>query len=137
MSDHEHNPIHHHDPSEGFDPTEPAAPAILGFAIGSILVLIVTIVALQQYFDKIWNDAEYDKVLSQSSGQLTDVRNRDSFDLTHYMYLNKSAGQVRIPVAQARELFLKEAAAGKPFYPGKPTVPKPEEPATATAAPPK
>jgi hypothetical protein len=32
-------------------------------------------------------------------------------------------------------LFLADQAAGKTFYPGKPTEPKPEEPATPAAAP--
>ena len=41
------------------------------------------------------------------------VRGRDDWDLTHYMYLDKKAGQIRIPVDRARELFLQEVADGK------------------------
>ena len=131
---HEH-PTEHHEPSEGFDRTEPKTGTIWFFAIGSVIVLIVVIGALQQYFDKIWNEAVYQKVLVPSSPELKTVRARDDWDLTHYMYLNKETGQVRIPVEQAQELFMKEVVAGKPFYPGKPTVPKKEEPdASASAA---
>ncbi len=121
--------VEHHEASEGFDRTEPRTGAIWGFTITSVLVLILVIWALQQYFEKIWNDAVYSKILSAPSPDLQLVRGRDDWDLTHAMYLDKKTGQVRIPLDRARELFMKEVAEGKPFYPGKPTVPKKEEPA--------
>jgi hypothetical protein len=131
-SSYEH-PIEHHDPSEGFDPTDPSAKSIWAFAIGSIVVLIVMIFALQQYFEGIWNQAVYEKVQLAPNADINAVRGRDDWDLTHYEYLNQKAGQIRIPLDRAQELFMKELAAGKPFYPGKPTVPKPEEPDTTAA----
>ncbi len=69
----------------------------------------------------------YEKVLVAPSEQLEQVRGRDDWDLTHSMYLNKDTGQVRIPLDRAQELFLQEAAAGKSFYPGKPTAPKKDD----------
>ena len=141
MSEHEEfQPRPKHEASEGFDYSEPRSGSIWAFTIVSVLVLVVVIGALQQYFDKIWNDLVYERVLAPPSEQLQTVRNRDQWDLTHYMYLDKKSGQVRIPIEEAQQLFLKEAAAGKPFYPGKPTVPKKEEdtaqPAAAPGAPP-
>ncbi|HLH42720.1 MAG TPA: hypothetical protein VKV74_07035 [Bryobacteraceae bacterium] len=135
MSDYEH-PIEPHDPSEGFDRTEPNTGAIWAFAIGSVIILVVVIGALQQYFEKIWNQAVYEKVLTAPSEVRKEVTNRDDWDLTHYMYLNKDKGQVRIPLEQAQKLFMQEIAAGKPFYPGKTTVPKKEEPDTSAPAAP-
>ena len=137
MSQHvETTPIGHHDPREGFDKGEPNVKSIWAFTVVSIIVLVVTIVALQQYFVKIWSDAVSEKVLTAPDSQLQMVRGRDDWDLTHFMYLDKKAGQVRIPVDRATDLFLQEVAAGKPFYPGKPTVPKKEEPAAAAPAAP-
>jgi hypothetical protein len=127
-------PVEHHEPTEGFDRREPDTKAIWAFTIGSVLVLVIVIWALQQYFEKIWSDAVYQKVLSTSNPDLGTVRGRDDWDLSHYMYLHKETGQVRIPLERAQELFMQEVAAGKPFYPGKPTVPKKEEP-DASAAP--
>lgn len=128
MSEHEQlQPRPKHDPSEGFDYSEPRSGSIWAFTIISVLVLVVMIGALQQYFDKIWDEAVYEKVQAPPSEQLQSLRNRDTWDLTHYMYLDKKSGQVRIPLEEAQQLFLKEAAAGKPFYPGKPTLPKKEE----------
>lgn len=130
------HPIEHHNPQEGFDKTEPNARAIWGFTVGSVLVLILVIVAVQGYFEQIFQTALYEKVLSAPSAQLQDLRNRDAWNLTHYMYgdLDKSSGRVRIPIDQAMQTFAEEAAAGKLFYPAKPTVPKKEEPAPAAPA---
>jgi hypothetical protein len=127
------------DPHEGFDRAEPSVGAIFGFAAGSMVLLVLTIFAIQQYFDHIWNEAVYEKVLAPPSEQLREVRGRDDWNLTHYMYMDKASGQVRIPVDQAMDLMLKDAAEGKTFYPAKATVPKKEEPAApvpgAPAAP--
>jgi hypothetical protein len=49
--------------------------------------------------------------------------------------LDKPTGQVRIPVDQAMDLVLQDAAAGKTFYPAKATLPKKEEPVLAVPAP--
>ena len=127
---HEHQPIAHHDPSEGFDRSEPNTPAIWMFTIGSFAVLVLVIVAIAGYFDQIYQQAVHDKVLVAPSSQLLDVRNRDSWNLTHYMYgdLDKKSGRVRIPVDDAMQAFAKDAAAGKLFYPAKATPIKKEEP---------
>jgi hypothetical protein len=125
------NEIRHADPKEGFDKQEPQAGAIAGFAIGSVVLLIITIVALQQYFNKIWEEAVYEKVLAPPSEQLIDLHNREDWNLTHYGYSDKASGTVRIPVDRAMELFKQEASSGKLFYPAKNTVPKKEEPAAA------
>ena len=129
------HPVVHHDPKEGFDRSEPNTPAIWAFTIGSVLVLILTIAAVAGYFEQIYQDAVYRKVLSAPSSQLMELRNRDSWNLTHYMYgdLDKSSGRVRIPVERAMEDFAQEAQAGKLFYPGKATAIKKEEPAAAPA----
>ena len=95
-------------------------------------MLVLVIVALQAYFDKIWNEAVYDKVLSVPSEQLQDLRNRDAWNLTHYMYgdLDKSTIGCVFRSTRPRRLFAAEAAAGKMFYPAKATPTKTEEPAT-------
>jgi hypothetical protein len=135
--EHYDHPIEHHDPQEGFDHTEPNTPAIWLFTLSSILGLILVIVAVQGYFDQIWKEAVYDRVLSVPSALLQDVRNRDAWNLTHYMYgnLDKSTNRVRIPIDKAMQIFAAEAAAGKLFYPAKDTPIKVEEPAGAAATP--
>src|SRR5579863_4651977 len=123
------------DPNEGFDRSEPSSGAIAAFMIGSLVLLVLTILAIQQYFDHIWNQAVYEKVLAPPSEQLKEVRGRDDWNLTHYMFMDKASGQVRIPIEKAMELNLQDAASGKTFYPAKAYVPKPELPAVAAPAP--
>jgi len=129
------HPIKHHDPSEGFDPTEPNTPAIWLFTVVSVLGLILVIVAVQGYFDQIYKEAVYERVLSVPSEQLQEVHNRDAWNSTHYMYgnLDKSTNRVRIPLDKAMQAFAAEAAAGKLFYPAKATAIKVEESAAGAA----
>jgi hypothetical protein len=129
------HPIERHDPSEGYDKTEPNSGAVWAFTVGSVAVLILVIFAVQGYFQDIYQKALYERVLSVPSEQLQDLRNRDQWNLTHYMYgdLSKASGRVRIPIDRAMETFASEAAAGKLFYPAKPTVPKKEEDQAAAA----
>jgi hypothetical protein len=122
------------DPREGFDRQEPSSGAIAGFAIGSLILLVLTIAAITQYFNHVWDEAVYEKVLAPPSEVLKEVRGRDDWNLTHYMYLDKASGQVRIPIEKAMELNLQDAAAGKTFYPAKATAPKKEEPAVVPPA---
>ena len=125
------HPIPHHDPKEGFDATEPNTPAIWLFTVGSIVGLVLVIVAVQGYFEQIYKDAVYERVLTVPSELLQDVRNRDAWNLSHYMYgdLDKSSNRVRMPIDKAMQTFAAEAAAGKLFYPAKATAIKKEEPA--------
>ena len=131
--EHYEHPIAHHDPQEGFDATEPDTPAIWLFTIGSIVGLVLVIVAVQGYFNQIYKDAITERVLTVPSELLQDVRNRDAWNLSHYMYgdLDKSSNRVRMPIDKAMQTFATEAAAGKLFYPAKATAIKKEEPAAA------
>jgi len=123
------HPLEHHDPAEGFDRTEPHAGAIAAFGVVSVLMLVLLIFAVQGYFDKVYQEAVFEKVLSAPSEQLQDLRARDAWNLTHYMYgdLSKTSGRVRIPIDRALELYAQEAAAGKLFYPAKATAPKKDD----------
>lgn len=134
--DYDH-PIAQHDPKEGFDDTEPNTPAIWLFTIGSIIGLVLVIVAVEGYFNQIYKDAVTERVLTVPSELLQDVRNRDAWNLSHYMYgdLDKSSNRVRMPIDKAMQTFAVEAAAGKLFYPAKATAIKKEEPDAAAAAP--
>jgi hypothetical protein len=131
------HPIPRHDPAEGFDRSEPDTPAIWMFTVGSVAVLILTIVAVAAYFDQVYQEAVTEKVLRAPTAQLQEVRNRDAWNLSHYMYgdLDKKSNRVRVPVDNAMQSFAQDAAAGKLFYPAKASAIKKEEPAAAPAAP--
>src|SRR5260370_41114460 len=126
---HDRLEVPHHDPREGFDDTEPDSKSITGCVIASVIVLIVTMFAVQGYFQKYWARLVYERVLSVPGAELADQRNLENWRLTHYEDPDKSKTTVRIPFERSKAMFLKDAAEGKTFYPGKPTEPKPETPA--------
>src|SRR6266446_6252977 len=105
MSDKHHEaPVIPHDPREGFDYSEPHAKQITAFVVGSVLVLVVMILALSSYFDKIYNEAVYEKVLSVPGGEVADLRQLEAWRLTHYEYVDNQKKTVRIPVEEAQAL---------------------------------
>jgi hypothetical protein len=122
-----------HDPKEGFDHSDPEVRKIFIFTIVSLVVLVLVIVAISGYFEDLYSKAVYEKILAPPSEQLRDVRNRDAWNLSHYMYgdLNQNSGRVRIPLDKAMELNLQDAQAGKAFYPAKPAPVKPVSPPPA------
>ena len=138
MSEAHHNKyedhIVHHDPKEGFDDTEPDSKSIFGFVVGSVILLVAVILSLQFYFDKLWGSMVYESVTSVPSGDLATQHNLEDWRLSHYEFTDKSKTAVRLPLDQAKALFLQEMKAGKQFYPGKGTEPKPETPAAAAPA---
>src|SRR5437660_3214611 len=99
MSDHDVRP--HHDPSEGFDRDDPKARSIFAFGAGSVVLLVLTIWALQLYYNKIYEEAVFEKVLAPPSEQLQELHNREDWNLTHYGYTDLQKSHVRIPVDRA------------------------------------
>ena len=120
-----------HDPKEGFDHTEPEAKSITGFVVASVIALVVVILAISAYFEKIYNEAVYEKVLSVPGQEVGELRQLEEWRLTHYEFVDNKKETVRIPVERAKAPFLKEVGEGKYFYPTKPYAPKKEEPAPA------
>jgi hypothetical protein len=129
------HPIRKHNPQEGFDRSDPHVGAIFVYTVVSLISLVLVIVAIQVYFEDLYKQAVYDKILSVPSEQLQDLRNRDAWNLSHYMYgdLNKNSGRVRIPLDKAMQMNLEDAQAGKVFYPAKPAPVKPVDPPPAPA----
>jgi len=120
--------IARHDPREGFDDTEPDSKSIFGFVIGSVILLVAVILALQFYFDKVWSNMVEERVSSVPDADLGVQHNLEDWRLNHYEFTDKSKTSVRLPLDRAKALLLEEAKAGKTFYPAKPTEPKPETP---------
>jgi hypothetical protein len=122
-----------HDPQEGFDGTEPAHRQITFFVVVSLIALAAVIGAIQMYFDDVWDALTYENVLAVPGQEVGQLRALEAWRLTHYEFAEPSKTTVRLPFERAKELFLQEAAQGRTFYPGRPTEPKPEQPAEAPA----
>lgn len=85
-----------------------------------VLALIVLLLALQAYFDRLWEREVYVKVLAPESETLREVRAREEQQLHRYTYLDRQRGTVQLPIERAMELLIEEARQGKLFYPTTP-----------------
>jgi len=103
-----------------YDHSEPKYSLIAILAASSFILLIFVGIGIQFYYERTESEAVYDRVLSQPSWQLQDLRNKEAWELTHYAYWDKNKGTVRIPVEQAMKLVVQEAAEGRTKYPTNP-----------------
>lgn len=112
----------------GFDAEEPNARGIFLFIGAMVAMFIAVVIGVTYYFNHAYEKQEYESLLAPPSEQLKQLHAREQWELTHYQYLDKSKGQVRIPVARAMELLVQEAASGKLKYPTVDQAPKKPEP---------
>lgn len=107
-------------PVAEFDRTEPNVKFIALFGAATLAILAAVILGIQFYFDRVLERELYDKVLSQESAALKELRAREDEALNTYRYLDRDKGTVRIPVSRAMELLLQESAQGRLKYPQRP-----------------
>ena len=107
--------FHGDDHPYSYDHTEPQYSLL--WIIGGVIVILLVFVGIgiQFYYENTESATLYDRVLSQDSWQLRDLRNKEQWELTHYGYIDQTKGQVRIPVDQAMKLVIQESAS--PKYP--------------------
>lgn len=109
--------IPHGDHPASYDHSEPQARSIALYMAATVVLLALVGIAIQAYYDLVQSKTEYEQVLSQDNWQLRDLRNKEQWELTHYGYVDKTKGTVRIPLDQAMQLVAQDAAANAPKYP--------------------
>jgi diphthamide biosynthesis methyltransferase len=112
--------------SEGFDRSEPNVRLIAAFGAVTIVLLVVTVLGLQAYFDHVLAQEVYVKVLAPESPALTNLRAREDGELHSYRYIDRDKGEVQLPIERAMQLLAAEYSQGKLPYPTQP-VPVPPE----------
>jgi hypothetical protein len=126
MSDHVAPPA-----GAGFDLSEPRTRFIALFGVGTLIALVVIILALQAYVDRVKEQAIFERVLQPVSEDLRALHAREAAELNSYAYIDRAKGTVRLPISRAMELLSQEYAQGRLFYPAKPVPVKPPAPAPA------
>ncbi len=96
----------------GYEAGEPRSAFIAIFGAATIVVLILVILGLQAYFDRVSQQQIFVKVLQPVSEDLLNLRAREDAQLHSYQYLDRAAGRVRIPIERAMELLVAESKAG-------------------------
>jgi hypothetical protein len=120
---------------EGFDADEPNTRGIFIFLVATVAMFAAVVVGVSYYYNSVYEETVYEEVMAPASQQLASLHAREDWNLTHYGYLDKAKGQVRIPIDRAMELLTEEAAAGKLRYQQNDQPVKKVEPAAQMAAP--
>ena len=106
---------------QGFDRSEPNVRFIAIFGAGTLVLLVVAVVALQYYYDRVLEEQVFVKVQEPVAQNLVDLRAREDEELHSYRYLDREKGAVRLPIERAMELLASESAQGKLKYPQRPS----------------
>jgi hypothetical protein len=112
----------------GYDAEEPKSRFVGLFMVGSVLALVIMLLGLEAYYDRVKEQQVFVKQLAPVAEDLRNLRAREESELHSYRFLDRGRGTVRLPIERAMELFVQEAAAGKFAYPTQPAPVKPIEP---------
>jgi hypothetical protein len=118
-----------------YDHSEPRSRMIAIYMAATVVFLVFIGIAIQAYYELTYNNEEYQRVLSQDNWTLRDLRNKEQWELTHYGYVEKEKGTVRIPIDQAMQLILQDNAENKLKYPTNPYPVKTPEQLAAAGTP--
>jgi hypothetical protein len=101
---------------QGFDRAEPNVRFIAIFGAGTLVLLVVAVLGLQFYYDRVLEEQVFVKVQEPVAQTLVDLRTREDEELHTYRYLDREKGTVRLPIERAMELLASESAQGKLKY---------------------
>jgi hypothetical protein len=104
----------------GYNPENVAGKAVVFWAVGIIVFLVVCFGLIQTYW--IWfKEREYDRKVQQPvSEDIRALRAREDGELTRYRWIDKGKGTVGLPVERAMELVARGYASGQLTYAAKP-----------------
>lgn len=86
---------------------------VAGIALLTIIVLVSMIAFLNSFFISERETQMSEQFLSRPNPQLLEMRAQAQKDLTSYKLLDAEKGIVQIPIERAKELLIKESAAGQ------------------------
>ncbi len=102
--------------SQGFDTSEVDHTSVV--LVGAVIVgiIVAVFIGVTIFWDKFLIGRYKEVVEGSPNQQLEQLRDREHKLLNGYSYVDKSQGQVRIPLDRAKELLLSEVGAGKAGY---------------------
>ena len=121
--------------NQGFDPGEVDAPSVALYGGLIIAVIVAVFLGVTLFWDKFLNGRYRDVVEASPNAQIQELHQREDAALSGYRYVDKTKGQIRIPIDRAMQLLLTEVQSGKIPYNIKDTV-KAADPAAAVAVAP-
>lgn len=97
------------DPEEGYEKRDVNIKTLVLLGLAAIVVLIVAIVVIADYFTATKERMVFEMVDSPKSAELRELRARESEVLGSYDLVDEEAGRYRIPIDRAMELVADEA----------------------------
>jgi len=95
----------------GFETTEPRSGAIALVGAGIVILLVLIIVGVEAYYDRVRDQQIFVKQLQPVSEDFKALRAREDTDLNSYRYIDRAKGSVRLPINRAMDLLVEEAHA--------------------------
>ncbi|UCG60357.1 MAG: hypothetical protein JSV52_08455 [Candidatus Zixiibacteriota bacterium] len=97
------------EPGGGYERSDVNVRMVVLIAVGVIVVVIVALIVLNEYFLSVKEQYVYDLVLKPESVTLRDLRAAEDEVLNSYKLLDSAGGVYRIPIERAMELVAEEA----------------------------
>ncbi|MCC7341276.1 MAG: hypothetical protein IT170_09330 [Bryobacterales bacterium] len=118
MSDQYHKPAGFEESvAKGYEQTDVRIGFIAWSGVAIVVFLIVTLFAVQSYFDSVQQREEFTKILEPVSEDYRNLRAREDAELYSYKFVDREKGIVRLPIQRAMDLVVAEAKAGAPAHP--------------------
>lgn len=97
----------------GYEKTDINANKVIMFFVLGIIVTVIIVIFLLDYFKAVRDDTVYRAVLQPESAVLRDLRARESEELATYKLLDAENWIYRIPIERAKKLLAEEAYRAK------------------------
>lgn len=81
---------------------------VIGYSIAGVIILIVILVLLSDYFMIEKEDIVFETNLKPVSAELRQIRSMETEALTNYKILDKDKGIYQIPIERAMQLIAEE-----------------------------
>ena len=94
--------------NSGYEKKDVNIPMIIGISLISIVILIVMVLVLIDFFKIQKESVVYDSVLSQESKELVELRSIEFETLNNYKLLDSEKGIYQIPIKRSMQLLTEE-----------------------------
>jgi hypothetical protein len=90
---------------------KPRSALIFAAVVATAIILVALLAGINELFDHTMRSTVSRQQLDVPSSQLRDLRAKEAARLTRYQWVNKTTGELRIPVDRAAQLVLAERSA--------------------------
>lgn len=103
------NKSHAGDQESGYETRDVNVRNVVIIGLLGIIVMILVLVSLSEYFTAVKEDQLYESVLRPGSVSLRELRAREDEILNSYKLVDAENGIYRVPISRAMELIAEEA----------------------------